>query len=183
MILHFYNVDKEYVRYLQKAEREYRGFTKVPNMEYDVGHEDKLVCGVILNINDFKYYVPVSSYKKQQRNNILIILDDRYNPIKGSLRFNYMFPINDKYVAVRDFSKEKTQNRKLFLHRQLVYCDSIRNDIYNKALETYNDVIDNKDEDLVKNSCNFKLLEEKCIEYERIQKELQEIVQPAPTNM
>lgn len=165
MILGFYNVDKEYIKYLQKSEIDYRGFTKVPNMDYNAGHEDKLVCGIVLAINKFKYYVPLSSYKTQQKNNILIKLDDRYNPIKGSLRFNYMFPISDEYVSIRDFSLEKSQNRKLFLHRQLVYCDSIRDDIYAKALETYNDVVNGEDENLVKNSCVFKLLEQKCEDY------------------
>jgi len=174
MILSFYNVDKDYVKYLQKSEIEYRGFSKVPNMEYSAGHEDKLVCGIVLEMNDFKYYVPISSYKTQQKNNILVRLKDKYNPIKGSLRFNYMFPISDEYVSMRDFSKEKTQNRKLFLHRQLVYCDSIRDDIYDKALETYNDVINGEDEDLVKNSCAFKLLEQKCEEY-TIKNRIQEV--------
>lgn len=174
MILHFYNVDKEYVKYLQKVEREHRGFTKVPNMEYGAGHEDKFVCGIVLDINGFKYYVPVSSYKKQQNNNILIKLKDKYNPVKGSLRFNYMFPISDEYVTMRDFSKEKTESRKLFLHRQAVYCDSIRDDIYNKALETYNDVNNSNDKNLVQNSCDFKLLEQKCKEYELSKKTEQE---------
>lgn len=63
-----------------------------------------MVCGVVLEINGYKYYVPVSSYKKKQPNNLLIRLeDDSFNQVKGSLRFNYMFPVADQYITKRDF--------------------------------------------------------------------------------
>ena len=69
---------------------EERGFTRVPDVEYQ--NERKMVCGVVLEINGYKYYVPVSSYKKKQPNNLLIQLDDdRFNQVKGSLHFNFMF--------------------------------------------------------------------------------------------
>lgn len=166
MGLHFYDVDVNYVKYLQETERIHRGFTKVPNMEYSDKHERKMVCGVVIELNTFKYYVPVSSYKQKQDNNILIILkDDAFNKVKGSLRFNYMFPIDDEYVTVRDFKKEKTQSRKLFLHRQLVYCDSIKDDIYAMAEKTYNDIVNKVDDKLLENSCDFTLLERACASY------------------
>ena len=34
MALSFYDIDKDYVKYLQKEERNERGFTRVPNIEY-----------------------------------------------------------------------------------------------------------------------------------------------------
>ena len=34
MALSFYDIDKDYVKYLQKEEMNERGFTKVPNIEY-----------------------------------------------------------------------------------------------------------------------------------------------------
>ena len=87
MNLFFYDVDIDYVRYLKEAEKAKRGFTRVPDVEY--GNERKMVCGVVLEMNGYKYYVPISSYKKKQPNNLLIRLeDDRFNQIKGSLRFN-----------------------------------------------------------------------------------------------
>lgn len=165
MNLFFYDVDVEYVKYLKEAEVSSRGFTRVPDIEYQ--NERKMVCGVVLEINGFKYYVPISSYKKKQDNNLLIILeDDAFNKVKGSLRFNFMFPVDDEYISRREFSKE-TQSRAEFLRRQWVFCNSIEKEIRTMALVTYNSVIDGKDKGLLHASCDFKLLESAAQNYTR----------------
>lgn len=165
MNLFFYTVDTDYVQYLKSAEIRKRGFTRVPDIEYQ--NEKKMLCGVVLEINGYKYYVPVSSYKQHQNNNILIRLDDdKYNPIKGSLRFNYMFPVDDKHIVKRDFSEE-TPNRAEFLRRQWLYCNTIEKDIKKMAKNTYDSVIAGTDKMLVKSSCDFKLLEEVAKNYNR----------------
>lgn len=66
MALSFYDIDKDYVKYLQKEEMNERDFTKVPNIEYP-GNLPKFTCGVVLDVHEYKYYVPVSSYKMQNR--------------------------------------------------------------------------------------------------------------------
>ncbi len=163
MNLFFYDVDANYVKFMKQTEQKKRGFTRVPDIEY--GNQKKMVCGVVLEINGFKYYVPVSSYKIQQSNNILIRLeDDAFNQIKGSLRFNYMFPVSDKYITKRDFNKEKP-GRKEFLRRQWVYCNSIIDDIKKMALDTYNSVVSGSDNNLISASCDFKLLEDAALKY------------------
>ena len=157
MNLFFYDVDTKYVNYLKAAEIAKRGFTRVPDIEYK--NERKMVCGVVLEINDFKYYVPVSSYKIKQPNNILIRLDDdKFNPVKGSLRFNYMFPINDSCISKRDFSNEPPGRRE-FLRRQWIYCNSIETAIREMAENTYYSVISGNDISLLNASCDFKFLE------------------------
>lgn len=163
MDLFFYDVDADYVKYLKTTETAKRGFTRVPDVEYE--NERKMVCGVVLEMNGYKYYVPVSSYKKKQPNNLLIRLeDDTFNQVKGSLRFNYMFPVDDRYISKRDFNKE-TPGRKEFLRRQWVFCNSITDDIKEMAEETYNGVISSKDSALVNASCDFKLLEDAAKNY------------------
>lgn len=164
MELFFYDVNPEYVMYLKKKEMESRGFTRVPDIDYQ--NEKKMVCGIVLEIKGYKYYVPISSYKKKQANNILIILkDDAFNQVKGSLRFNYMFPIADEYVTKRDFSKAPNTGRKEFLRRQWVFCNSIVGEIKKMALDTYNTVNEGKDSRLINASCDFKLLEEAADKY------------------
>ena len=90
--------------------------------------------------------------------------DDRFNQIKGSLRFNYMFPVEERYLSKRDFNKE-TPSRKEFLRRQWVYCNSITDDIKRMAEDTYNGVLDGTDSELVNASCDFKLLEDAAKNY------------------
>lgn len=163
MDLFFYDVDTEYVKYLKSVEISKRGFTRVPDIEY--GNRRKMVCGVVLEVNGCNYYVPSSSYKKQQPNNILIRLDDdRFNQVKGSLRFNYMFPVTEQYISKRDFSKE-SPGRKEFLRGQWVFCNQIEEEIKQMAEVTYNTVINGDDSSLMKASCDFKLLEEASKKY------------------
>ena len=46
MELFFYDVDADYVKYLKATEKAKRGFTRVPDVEYE--NERKMVCGVVL---------------------------------------------------------------------------------------------------------------------------------------
>ncbi len=162
MALFFYDVDTDYVNYLKAYEIAIRGFTHVPDIEYN--NTRKLVCGVVLKINEHKYYVPVSSYKRQQPNNILIRLEDSFNQIKGSLRFNYMFPVPNRYIKKRNFNAE-SPGRKEFLRRQWAYCNSIQDTIEQMAQMTYNDVVSKTNQALTDSACDFKLLEQAAAEY------------------
>ena len=88
--LNFFTADFDYVSYLQEAEKKSRGFSRVPHMEYTIGHKQKFLCGVVLQVNGFDYYVPVTSFKQQKPDNFLIAADN--GQVVSSLRFNYMFP-------------------------------------------------------------------------------------------
>ena len=48
--LNFYTVDFEYVKFLKEAEQEYRGFSRVPNVEYGEQRKPKFLCGIVLQI-------------------------------------------------------------------------------------------------------------------------------------
>lgn len=55
--LKWYIVNKEYVKYLKSFD------TKVENIDYD--KNVKPYIGIVLNVDKFKYYVPVSSPKEK----------------------------------------------------------------------------------------------------------------------
>ncbi len=171
MKLDFFDVDKEYIRYLQNSEFDQRGFTCVPNMEYG-NREQKFLCGIVLRVNGFNYYVPVTSYKKQQSENILIkFKDNPDNPIKGSLRFNYMIPVPDECIHLRIIANEPSEKRRIFLWKQLKYIQSISDRIYKKAERTYKSVKKGFYPNLRQYACDFDLLEQKCLEYEQVMRE------------
>ena len=164
--LSFYDVDKDYIYYLQQQEIKQRGFTKVPNVEYE--NDKKFLCGVVLSINNINYYVPVTSYKKQQSENFLIVFDDdKFNKIKGSLRFNYMIPVPEAAITERIINKENNPSRRVFLQKQLEYIISNTELIQNRAKRTYLRIINNYNPQLTKNSCDFKLLEKKCLTFKK----------------
>jgi protein AbiQ len=163
-ILGFYDVDKEYVKYLKKVETDKRGFTCMPDVEYQ--GEQKFFCGVVLLVNGLKYYVPVSSYKVKQSENILIVVEsDKYNKVKGSLRFNYMFPVPDDCISERIIKDEINLSRRIFLNAQLKFCIDNAEQIHNQAKRTHTIITKKLNPGLLKNSCDFELLEEACYKY------------------
>ena len=150
----FYEVDKDYVAFLKTKD------DKIPDISYTTN--DKFICGVLFEINDMKYYAPVSSFNKAQKSNILI--KSSKGRITSSIRFSFMFPVPDEMLQVKDFSKEKDHYKRLLLE-ELTYCNKNAEKIINKAKYIYRVVTEEKNELMQTNCCNFKSLEKACIEY------------------
>lgn len=165
MSLSLYYVDKRYIDYLQKIEKASRGYTHVPNMEYG-NREQKFICGVVLELRGFQYYVPVTSYSKKQPDNILIeVLSDRIKPVKGSLRFNYMFPAPKECITELIIANEPDSKRKNLLNKELKFILANEKKIMNKARQTYSKVANKVNDSIIRNSCDFGLLEDACNNY------------------
>lgn len=113
MKVNFYNVDKQYIEFLKDFEIQHRGFTCVPNIQY--ANNDKFVYGTVLEIGNIKYYVPVSSKTKGKEDDILI--KDKNNDVKGSLRFAFMIPIPNSCVSTLIIDDIKDENRKIRISR------------------------------------------------------------------
>ena len=161
--LNFYTVDFEYVKFLKEAEQEYRGFSRVPNVEYGEQRKPKFLCGIVLQINGVDYYVPVTSYKQQKSDNFLIEADN--GRVTSSLRFNYMFPIPKGLVAERRIIDEPDKAYRALLAQELRYCITNQEKIHALAARTYKRVNLGFNKGLVTNSCAFQFLEQKCKEY------------------
>lgn len=162
MKLNFYYVDKEYIIYLKNYEKQHRGgYTCVPNIEY--ANRDKFVYGAVLEINEMKYYVPVSSKMRGKEDDILI--RDKKNTVKGSLRFAFMIPVPDSCISNFIIDEIPDENRKILVSKELAFCRRNREKIQKQAQKTYNRVCSKKYPDLCRNSCDFKLLEKACTEY------------------
>lgn len=161
--LNFFTVDSAYVDFLQRAEIDVRGFSRIPNLSYSEKHKPKFLCGVVLQINNASYYVPVSSFKEKRADNFLIRA--RNNKVVGSLRFNYMFPIPESLVAVRRIDIEPDPAYRALIAQELRYCKKNETLILTLAEKTYRKVRNRTDPHLCRNSCDFTLLEQKCAEY------------------
>lgn len=159
MTLKFYEVDSEYIKYLKE-----NGDEKIPNIDYK--KHKKFFCGIVLTINNFNYFAPVSSYNKKVHTSFLIMDKDKetkkLKPI-SSLRFSFMFPCPIEYLSQKDFSKEDEKYRNL-LRKELRYCNKNREKIKKLANEVYK--LGLKEETRKKfNICNFKKLEETYFRY------------------
>lgn len=161
----FYYVDEKYIQYLKEVEIKERGFTTVPNVEYT--NHKKFVYGVIMEVNNIDYFVPSSSYKKAQQDNLLIKIEDHKKYIvRGSMRFNYMIPVPKKCLIPVDFNGEDFDEReKIMLRKEYKSCLHMLSKAQKKAVKTYYRVNQGADENLIKNSCMFNVLERAYISY------------------
>ena len=159
MKLKFYEVDGEYIKFLRE-----NGDNKIPNINYE--KHKKFFCGIVLTINNFNYFAPVSSYTKKAHTVFLIKDKDRETKeLKSiaSLRFSFMFPCPIEYLNQKDFLKEDEKYRSL-LRKELHYCNINRERIKKLANEIYQ--LGLKKETREKfNICDFKKLEEQCLKY------------------
>ena len=162
MDLYFYYVDEYYINYLKQYEIDKRGFTCVPNVCY--GNTHKFVFGAVLDINGISYFVPVSSYSKKQED-VILIKNKKNTHVLGSLRFTYMIPVPLpclRKVNINEFTSPKSKGH---ISEELAFCGRNRDKIFKRAKKTYDRVVSKKNETLLRNSCDFMLLERAYNEY------------------
>jgi len=165
MKISFYYVDPKYAQYLKDAEIEARGYTTVPNVTY--ANRSKFMYGTVLRVNQVDYYVPISSYKVQQQDNLLIKIEDHGKMvIRGSMRFNYMIPVPKQCLSALDFKDNRfTARDRIMLQKEYKACLRMLSRAQKRAQKTYERVLNGGNHELVKNSCMFLLLEDKCKMY------------------
>ena len=127
----FYYIDEEYIRFLQQYEKEKRGVTKIPNIRYT--NRNKFAFGVVMQVNGMNYYVPVSSFDKKQEANILIRVPGDEKEVKGTLRFNYMFPVPDECIERLVIKEVKDEKYRSLLNKEYQFCVDNAEHIQKKA--------------------------------------------------
>ena len=170
--LRWYIVKKDYVNYLQKYDN------KVANIDYKV--KLKPYIGIIVNINNFNYYVPISSVKEKHysiKEDMDFIKISQKNKILGVLNLNNMIPILDEDISIlkykeiekyRNFNSEK--EKKLYislLNFELKLINKMIGKIRKSALKLYKEKQNNPNSVISMRCCDFKLLEKMCVLYKR----------------
>lgn len=169
-----YEITDEYINYLRKFD----------NKVYDNKEENRKVMrkylGIVLNINQLNYYIPMSSPKKSDYKNnhirksvipiIRIISNEEVDNIpvlKGTLRISNMIPVPDSELILYEPKNEKNKNYKILIEKELEVIGKNEELIKKYANILYKQKINNYDVSYIKNVVDFKLLEEKCIEYKK----------------
>lgn len=170
--MNWYIVDKGYVSYLSKFDY------KVGNVEY--GEKLKLHIGVLIEIGNNKYYVPVSSPKEkhnQMKNSLDFhkLVDSDDGTLYAVININNMIPVPDKYITqlkyneiqnYRFFSNQKEKTDYIYLlQKEKLIIDSLSDILCRKAQKLFYKVSKSPNSLLAKRCCNFTLLQEKSIEY------------------
>ena len=93
-MLRFYDIDTDYIKFLKTIDHQ------VPNVKYN--SNNKFVCGIVLEVNNIKYYAPISHKTEKQQTNIQIF--DNGKPI-STIRFSFMLPAFDDVLFLKDFKE------------------------------------------------------------------------------
>lgn len=168
----WYIIEKSYIEYLQ-------GFdAKVGNIEY--GDRLKLYLGILMVVNHFFYYVPISSPKPKHykmKNNIdFYKIEDRLsNQLYAVLNLNNMIPVPEKCIIqlkyneiekYRSFKTELEKNNYIqLLQKEKQIIDASIHPLLHRAQKLYNICTKNPNCSIALRCCNFKLLEEKSLLY------------------
>lgn len=161
--MEFYRIDEDYVNFLKNYETINRGYTKVPDVKYK--DRNKFSFGAVLEVNEIKYYVALSSFSTKQEANILIQVPKDEKKVKGSLRFNYMIPVPDNCLEKLVIKDIKDEKYRLLLNKEYDFCIANEERIVRKANKIYNMVTNNRKQLLTDNSCDFRILEQGYREY------------------
>ena len=154
-------IDKDYCDYLRKYDN------KVP-YNFDK-KQNRPFVGVLFNIGKIKYFAPLASPKPKH-----LLMKDTIDFLKidkgnlGAINFNNMIPVTSTNVTLLDLNKQDLKYQKL-LNSQLYWLNRNIDLIYMHSKFLY-DAYKNKTvpKYIFKRCCNFKLLEEKCLEYNTV---------------
>lgn len=156
-------LDSKYCDYLRK-------FDKMVPYNYDK-KELRPFIGVLFEVNGCKYFAPLSSPKPKHKN-MKTTLDflKIANGNLGVINFNNMLPVTDKNITKLNLNKKcltKTEEKYIkMLKEQIFWLNRNDNKLYAKSKKLYDKYINGTlNDNVAKRCCNFKLLEEKCKEY------------------
>ena len=161
--LEIVRVDSNYCDYLRKFDN------KVAYNKYE--KELRPFIGILFEIDTCKYFAPLSGPKPKHKKmkNMIDFFKIKDGKL-GAVNFNNMIPVTDKNYTLIDLNKEALTMEELkyqkLLKEQLNWLNSHYRQVKNKSYRLYQLYNSGKLPDNIKSRCcNFKLLEEKCLEY------------------
>ncbi len=158
-------VDHNYCNYLRKYD------SKV--MYNDGIKELRPYIGILFVVNNCEYFAPLCSPKEKHKR-----MSDQIDMIKisngelGVINLNNMIPVLKDNYTLLDLNKKSTEtsviNRLNLLKSQLIWLNSNHVYIIKKALVLYNNYKNNNLPNRIRNRCcNYGLLEQLCIKYNK----------------
>ena len=148
MDLKLYTVDTTYIEFLRA--------NKIENVFENKDSASSFIrkyLGVVINIGEYKYYVPLSSPKdtgytiingsKVIRKSIIpiirIISDDEHGTpeLKGTLKFSNMIPVPDNSITYYDIGQETDNDYKILVQKEYDFIKKNQKNILKNASVLY----------------------------------------------
>lgn len=159
-------IDYKYCDYLRKFDNK---------VIYNMGEKElRPFLGVLFNIEKFEYFAPLSSPKKKHKTmkNMLDFFKIKNGEL-GVINFNNMIPVTSKNYLLINLNSDKLDSNidkkyKKMLREQVIWLNKNNIQVRKKSNMLYRLYTNGKlPLNIIKRCCNFKLLEEKCLEYNR----------------
>lgn len=150
-------LDSKYCDYLRQFDK------KVP---YNYNKKElRPFIGVLFEINDCKYFAPLSSPKpkhKTMKTTLDFLKIENRN--LGAINFNNMLPVTNKNIIKLDLNKKcltKTEEKYTkLLKEQIFWLNRNNNKLYGRSKKLYDKYINGTlNKSIAKRCCNFRLLE------------------------
>lgn len=155
-------INSEYCDYLRRYDN------KVVYNKFD--KELRPFIGVLFKIDNIEYFAPLSSPKPKhlKMKNTIDFFKIKGGEL-GAINFNNMIPVNSENYTLINLNKEALTQAELkyqnLLKEQLLWLNTNHIQVKNKAEKLYKLYNENRLSKNIKDRCcNFKLLEEKCLE-------------------
>ena len=149
--LRIYEIKNEYVDYLSKHQKHIF-------LNKDTGKSRKYI-GIILEINNYKYFAPLSSFKtkhKKMKEGVDFIKIKEY----AVLNINNMIPVPKEAIILPNINAEKDQHYKFLLQAESREINRHKNRIMKNAQIVYSHKKKNgSSTPLAKRTNDFELLE------------------------
>ena len=169
MKLNLYSVSDKYIKYLRQFD------DKIYDNKEEIRSHKRKYLGVVLTVNEFNYYIPMSSPKKSDyldfdkkiiRNDTkTIIRIHESGRLYGTLRISNMIPVPITELQPYIIADEDDLKYKEVILGELRYINNNSSKIVKYAKTVYNQKIKNMNIGYINNTVNFKLLEEKLKEW------------------
>lgn len=164
MKLNLYSVSDKYIKYLRRFEN------KIYDNKEEIRTHERKYLGIVLTVNGFNYYIPMSSPKKSdyldfekkiiRKDTKTIIRIHEGGRLYGTLRISNMIPVPITELEPYFISNENDLKYKEVILGELRYINNNTDKIMKYAKTVYNQKMKNIDIGYIKNTVNFKLLEE-----------------------
>lgn len=172
MKLNLYSISDKYIKYLKQFDE------RIYDNKEDVRIQTRKYIGIVLTVNDYNYYIPMSSPKKsdyidyekkiiRKDTKTIIRIQDK-NRLYGTLRISNMIPVPITELEPYIVANEIDLKYKDVILGELRYINNNTNKIIKNAKIVYNQKIKNEDIGYIKNTVDFKMLEEKLKEWNNL---------------
>ena len=129
-----YSISDDYIKYLRKYDK------RVYDNKEDIRKVTRKYLGIVIKVNKFNYYVPMSSPKNTDyegdkiRKSIIPIIriisqeeSDEVPTLKGTLRISNMIPVPETELVLYEPKLETNKNYKILVEKELEFINKNKN--------------------------------------------------------